>query len=41
MMYIEILVSGIQHNNLTHVYEMIATISLVSIYHLIDLKFFV
>lgn len=40
-MYNEILVSGIQHNNLTHVYEMIATISLINIYHLTDLQFFV
>ena len=38
LMYNGIFVSGIQHNDLMHVYEMIATISLVNIYHLIGLQ---
>ena len=37
-MYNGIFVSGIQHNDLMHVYEMVATISLVNIYHLIGLQ---
>ena len=39
LMYNGIFVSGIQQNDLMHVYEVITTISLVNIYHLIGLQF--